>query len=148
MASRNYFAGSAPNTAPKAVISPPEISIEIDVKNFLALLSRIGKTEPKRFVQAVALEAETVMTMSQAIVPVRWGILRGTAFVRYPKQTEAAAIIEVGYGGPAAPYAVAQHERDYKHKPPGQKKYLEEPFNYRRRGFDQRIAQIMQRGFK
>ena len=43
-------------------------------------------------------------------VPVATGVLRGTGHVELPKKRSNEVIIEMGFGGPAAPYAAATHE--------------------------------------
>jgi hypothetical protein len=75
------------------------------------------------------IEAEKIMGVSKALfVPVDHGNLRSSGHVALPKMTGPFQwVVEMGYGGPAVPYAVVQHERlDYKHTV-GEAKYLEKP---------------------
>lgn len=78
--------------------------------------------------QLLTAEAHEIMAASKPLVPVDLGTLRGSGKVLPPKITGTAVTVTMGYGGPAAAYALVQHERlDYQHTS-GQAKYLEEPF--------------------
>lgn len=89
-------------------------------------------------------EAETIITASKLEVPVDTGALRGTAHVRAPVVAESVISVEAGYGGPATPYALRQHEEmDYAHTV-GNAKYLEGPYRRQLAGMDERIAARLQ----
>ena len=89
---------------------------------------------------ALSEEAERVMTASKGEVPVDTGNLRGTGHVAPPVVRARAVFVQAAYGGPAAPYALDQHERlDYRH-PVGKAHYLIDPFNAARPGMVDRIA--------
>lgn len=61
--------------------------------------------------------------------PLDFGPLRGSAYVTAPEVTESSVMVEIGYGGPAAAYAVEQHERlDFAHEV-GNAKFLENAIN-------------------
>lgn len=87
-------------------------------------------------------EAERIMTRSkEEFVPVQTGALRSTGHVGDVEVRSNEVIVEMGYGGPATPYAVAQHERlDYQHPGQGQPKYLERPTLDALNGMSSRIA--------
>lgn len=91
-----------------------------------AVLAKLST--PAKYV-AVALyqEAEEVMGKSkEAYVPVDQGTLRGTGHVQPPEIHGGRVWVELGYGGPAAPYALVQHEHlGYRHTV-GRAKYLEQ----------------------
>lgn len=76
--------------------------------------------------QAVREIGEEVMTDVQASragagVPVDTGTLRATGTVEGPDSSE---VVTLAFGGPAAPYALVQHERtDYAHDV-GESRYL------------------------
>lgn len=55
-------------------------------------------------------------------VPVDTGALRSTGRVTGPEGVRKA-VVRLSFGGPAAPYAVKQHELDYRHTI-GEKRYL------------------------
>ena len=67
-----------------------------------------------------------VMTTAKAgLVPVDQGVLRGSGYVTHPVREGDSAVVELGFGGPAADYAVVQHEEQgYAHEV-GTFKYLE-----------------------
>lgn len=72
--------------------------------------------------------ASQVLTVSQRdYVPVETGALRASGFVEPPITRGAETSVTVGFGGPAAPYAVIVHEDLTKRHPVGQAKYLELP---------------------
>lgn len=73
-------------------------------------------------------EGEEIMGRSvEEFVPVDLGALRASGHVTQPKSMGDETVVELVYGGPAAPYAVIQHERlDFDHNV-GQAKYLEIP---------------------
>ena len=73
--------------------------------------------------------AETTMTESKENwVPVDQGELRSTGIVGEPEIQGSNVSLEMGYGGPAAPYALKQHEDlDLKHGDGRRAKYLEGP---------------------
>lgn len=74
-------------------------------------LKRMG---PEAFAAMVAggyQAFEEIMTRSkEEYVPVDQGTLRSTGHVEPPTVTGMRAEITMGYGGPAAPYALAVHE--------------------------------------
>lgn len=96
--------------------------------------------------QILYLSAEQIMTESRTLVPVVTGNLRASANVQPPKISGTTVTVELGYGGPAATYALSVHENPRAGKtggvsPSGHKyaarrwsqvgqwKYLEQPFN-------------------
>lgn len=71
---------------------------------------------------------EKVKTRSQGeFVPVKDGILRGSAFVDQPTMSPTEIRGRMGYGGAAGAYAAAQHENMEYHHEVGGPKYLERP---------------------
>jgi hypothetical protein len=78
--------------------------------------------------QAIYREALKIFAVSQRLVPVQYGNLKGSGLVTSPTKVSGGYEVLIGYGGPAAPYAVYVHEitTSY-HKPPTQAKFLEQP---------------------
>ena len=68
--------------------------------------------------------AENIKTDAKEHCPWREGILAGSHVV-----VREGLRVEVGAGGPAAPYAVVQHERTDLHHEIGEAKWLENAFN-------------------
>jgi len=77
----------------------------------------------------------------QDYVPVDTGALRASGYVAPPELLPTGATIELGFGGPAAPYAVFVHEDLTKHHPVGQAKYLELPVRARLQGMPAVLAE-------
>lgn len=104
--------------------------------------------DPDEVLKAVAgtlyKEATNIMADSKEnYVPVDTGNLRSSGIVDLPKLTNNRVVVELGYGGPAAPYALAVHENPWagntggvspsgkryrRWSQVGQWKYLEIPF--------------------
>lgn len=106
-----------------------------------ARLARIA--DPVRVAAAVYQGGERIMAAAKPLVPVDTGTLRASGFVELPKIAGGSISVELGFGGPAAPYALAVHENPrsgqtggrspqgakYPHyAATGQWKYLETPF--------------------
>lgn len=94
---------------------------------------------------ALYLEAELIMTDSkQNFVPVDSGVLRNSGTVKKPVITSKDVTVVLGYGGPAASYAVVVHEY-----PPnvgqGKNKYLSRPLNKAERGLISRVTDTMRK---
>jgi len=100
-------------------------------REFERRLARLAQAAPlvRAAAKALYTEAELVMTEAKKRTPVDTGALRSSGLVEPPLLTGASVEVSFGFGGPAAPYAVVQHERlDYRHTV-GQAKFLEQPFN-------------------
>ena len=86
-------------------------------------------------------EAETIMAQSKQLVPVKTGVLRSSGHVQPPKPARNHNyIIDMGYGGPAVPYAVVQHEALHFKHTHGEAKYLEKPTLQRSKGMSARVG--------
>ncbi len=106
-----------------------------------AELARLQKEAPAAMGRALYREAEDIMARSKEIyVPVKTGALRRSGYVEEPTITSTTATVVLGFGGAAAPYAVYVHERQARHEPPTQWKYLEVPMNDALGGMAERLA--------
>lgn len=84
---------------------------------------------PASVVETLVMTSERIITASkQSYVPVDLGALRASGFVAPPIQEGSRISVEMGFGGPSAPYAVVQHEDLTLRHTVGQAKYLEIPF--------------------
>jgi len=84
------------------------------------------------------------MAESKHQVPVDTGVLRSTGHVQLPKEEAGRVSVTLGYGGPAAPYALRQHEElSYRHTV-GKAKYLSDPAEAAVAGMDRRIAKVIE----
>ena len=101
-------------------------------------------------------EATEIMAESKKLVPTVTSALKNSGFVELPAIAATKIVIEMGYGGPAAPYALAVHENPRAGKtggvspsgkpyPPkrysqsGEYKYLEKPFRAASAGMAKRL---------
>lgn len=104
-------------------------------------LQHVADTTARSLAAALTVEAEAIMGKSKEIVPVDTGALRSTGHVQPPETAGAQVTVEMGYGGPAAPYAVFVHERvELRHNPPTQAKFLEQPALEAIPGMAERVA--------
>jgi hypothetical protein len=112
-------------------------------------LKALGKKGPKAMGKALFREGEGIMGDSkEKFVPVVTGNLRASGHVNLPKITINGASVQLGYGGPAAPYALAVHENPNVGKTEtgsqvGEWKYLERPYKQRVKGMGDRVAKDM-----
>lgn len=97
-------------------------------KEMAAKVEKLMKELPQKIAQSLYKRAEFIMTRSKnEFVPVDLGTLKGTGHVSAPMIKGDNISVELAYGGPAAPYALIQHEtREFVHTV-GQWKYLETP---------------------
>lgn len=109
-------------------------------------LANLNGEAPKILARALMAEGEMIMLDSKANwVPVDTGALRSTGHVQEPVINGTKVSVTLGYGGPAVPYAVVQHERlDYNHTV-GRAKYLEGPTLQSASNMDQRLADRVKR---
>lgn len=93
--------------------------------------------------------ANNVVTAAKRIVPVDTGTLKGSGYATFPNSRGNNVIVELGFGGAAKDYAVAQHERtDYRHPEGGEAKYLEKPMMEQTSTFSHDVAVIARKAFK
>jgi hypothetical protein len=114
-----------------------------DIKDLVRLLARAGARAEPYMKAALYQEALVIFAKSQMMTPVRFGILRSTGHVDQPTRApEGGVQVIIGYGGPAAPYAMYVHEiTRYKHDSPTSSKYLEKPVLQGVNGLLNRVAE-------
>jgi hypothetical protein len=118
------------------------MSVEfVGEEKLYAAIDRLNAVMPDRLAQELYREAEEMMTLSkEKYVPVDQGILRSSGFVQQPDIQGSTASVLMGFGGPAAAYALIQHENmNYQHTT-GQAKYLITPVMERANGMAGRMA--------
>ena len=99
---------------------------------------------PIALAEAVYAEANAIMATSLRITPIDTGALRSSGHVGIPKIEGRGVLVEMGFGGAAAPYALIVHERlGVFHQPPTQAKYLEQPFLAAAQGMAERLGAKM-----
>lgn len=117
----------------------------IDLSGFEELLQKLrqlGDRAPALVGAALYREAEAVMTESKKKCPVDTGNLRDTGHVSEPENRGGHVVVTLGYGGPAAPYAIVQHEGDFQHTT-GEKKFLESAMLEAANGMEARVAEAI-----
>lgn len=111
-----------------------------DIQRLMEESNRKVIDATKRTVFEVANE---VKAEAQALVPFDEGVLSGSADVKMVETfaTKKNPTATVTFGGPAAPYALRQHEeRTWKHKGGRTWGYLSKPTKKAQRDFDKRIV--------
>ncbi len=88
-------------------------------------------------------EAEGIMTAAKQLVPVDTGNLRASGFVRFPEIGRKKVNVQLGFGGPAAAYALRVHEDLNAFHTVGTAKYLSMPFRQAKKGLPKRLAQAL-----
>jgi len=84
--------------------------------------------------------AEEIMTDAKGRAPVDLGNLKGSGTVTLPTDTPEGVVVRIGFGGPAAPYALIQHENlSFRHEV-GEAKYLENAVDSLGHLVQQRVA--------
>lgn len=115
----------------------------IGLRSLRGKLRRLGADGPKLVAAHLSQEAEGIMAASKELVPVDTGALRTTGHAKRPRFQGASVVVELGYGGPAAPYAIFVHEDLTAHHPVGSAKYLEIPYKQALPGIPNRLARAV-----
>lgn len=133
-------------------VIPPKFHVSVrGLPQTMKALKKLGDKGPKVLSGALFREGEGIMGDSkEKFVPVVTGNLKSSGHVDKPKITASGASVELGFGGPAATYALAVHENPNTGKTAtgsqvGEWKYLETPFKQHLTNMDQRLAQDMRR---
>jgi hypothetical protein len=104
------------------------------------LLGLAARAKPA-IAAALYQEGQDVLRESDPRVPVKFGVLKGSAFEEPPVWTGDTCRVTLGYGGAASAYAAAVHERLHdQHPGGGGPKYLESVINEHEAGFSERIG--------
>ena len=133
----------------------------------LAAIAKGNKLVTRAARKAIVKIANDVGRRADQLVPFDTGALRNSQTISLPSPASKKISAAIQYGGPAAPYAVVQHERlDLWHppKPPGKTKvggrqgsgpvspgmgrgpkYLEYPLNQKRATFAKDIVDAIQK---
>jgi len=102
-----------------------------------ARLKKMAQDVPKELDKALYKEALDIFRKSQRLVPVDKGFLKASGVVEGPINHE----VLIGYGGPAASYALYVHEDpNAMHKSGKTYKFLEIPFMENQKDFAERLA--------
>lgn len=117
------------------------------VEKLEAALRASGRRANALGASALYEEAELVMGDAKEQTPVDTGALRASGHVAQPTTTGDRSVVEMGFGGAAAPYAVIVHEDlSAAHAPGTNAKYLERPLLAAVRGMASRMAKRIRSG--
>ena len=89
---------------------------------------------------ALYRQGEQIMTEAKLQTPVDTGNLRASGHVQAPTRTAGQVVVQLGFGGVAAPYAVYVHENMQVHHPVGNAKFLEIPYRAKLATLDKDMA--------
>lgn len=88
-----------------------------------------GQQATTAVARALYTEANKIFMESQAQVPIDTGALRASGMVSKPYISGTTVMVEIGYGGAAAPYAAIVHEDLEANHEVGKAKFLEDPLS-------------------
>lgn len=110
-------------------MTAPGVSYQVlGIPELKATFARLGVNFNKELARALYHEGNSIMGKSKAFfTPVDRGVLRDSGHVQLPQVDRGGPLVVLGYGGPAAPYAVVQHESLHFRHTVGSAKYLETP---------------------
>lgn len=105
-----------------------DVTIQVHgLKELEARLAQLPDAARHALAAGLYQHAHRVMARSAEEVPVETGALRSTGHVEEPAISGDRVSLTLGYGGPAAPYALYVHENLQAHHHVGRAKYLEGP---------------------
>lgn len=108
------------------------MSISLDATELRDRLKRLEQSFPEALEEAVAQEMVGVYREMMPRIPKDTGALRESAYV----ERSADGNVEVGV---AQSYGIFVHERTELHHPIGEAKFLENAWNFRKPGMEERI---------
>lgn len=117
------------------------------IEKFVKNLEKIAERAQDAARAAVYLEANNIMADAVPGTPKKTGALRSSAYVTLPDEN---AQVEIGFGGPAADYAMVVHEKmfeNYTTDGTGPK-YLEITINAYKRVYERDIAALFRAAFE
>lgn len=107
----------------------------------IANMHNVLVREPEVLARAMYVEGESIITDAKNECPVRYGVLRASGHVQEPVIGDRIVTVKLGFGGPAAPYAVFVHENLEASHAVGKAKFLEDPMNRHAATMLQRIGE-------
>ncbi|MGH7826043.1 MAG: HK97 gp10 family phage protein [Candidatus Binatia bacterium] len=122
------------------------ISVRIEgVDKIMANLKKLGPDAKRAAAYALTREAEELIVEAKKETPVDTGALRNSGHVQPATIAPQRVEVVAGFGGAAAPYAIYVHERTDRKHVVGGAKFLENPFNRRLRGLEDRLVSNLKR---
>jgi len=117
-----------------------KVEAKVSPSRTIEALRRLPHVAIQSVAKAFYREGEELIAEAKEEVPVDTGALRASGFVEAPEIQGNTVTVRCGFGGPATEYAFWVHERLDVYHPVGKAKYLEDVFNRRIIGLDQRVA--------
>lgn len=129
----------------------------VDMEDVIRNLNLFGRRVEQAVAASLFQEAETVMARSKReFVPVFSGALKNSGHVQRPNISAGVVTVEMGFGGPSAPYALRIHEDmsivhpshefgGLSYSCNGGAKYLERPFVESLKGLSERLAERLRK---
>lgn len=114
-------------------------------KSVVALLHQLGDHAADDLGAELYQEGQGIVTQAQGLAPVKTGALRGSGYVAEPERVGDTVRVEMGFGGPAAPYALIVHEDLNAFHKVGEALFMAQPFRWAITGMSQRIADGLRR---
>lgn len=116
------------------------VTFSFDDNGMAAGLSGLPAKMLKTGAAALFLQGNLTMTAAKRDTPVDTGALRGSGHVDAPQMSADSATVQLGFGGPSAPYAVYVHENLSARHPSGKAKFLEGAMQVRAAKFASEMA--------
>lgn len=91
----------------------------------IAAMKRIDQRVDRAIGAGLFVAGNIIMTDAKERVPVDTGSLRASGYVTLPRKEAGDIVVEAGFGGPSAEYAVPVHERTEVRHEVGEAKYFE-----------------------
>lgn len=114
-------------------------------KGVRELLWQLGDHAADDLGAELFMEAGGIISQGQGLTPVKTGALRGSGYVAEPERVGDTVRVEMGFGGPAAPYALIVHEDLNAFHKVGEALFMAQPFRWAITGMSQRIADGLRR---
>jgi hypothetical protein len=118
----------------------------VTIAEFSTVLQRLADETPQLVAGAMFEEAEAIITDAKRRTPVDTGALRNSGFVEAPNVSGREIEVRLGFGGPAAPYALFVHETLRATHHNGEAKFLENAMTEARADIAQRMVERVRRG--
>jgi hypothetical protein len=122
---------------------PPAITVTVDARSAQIALGRLSAAQRQRARQWLWEKGEEILTAAKEHCPVDLGNLRASG---HTQREQNGDTVVIGFGGPAAPYALVQHERLDYHHTVGKAKYLEDEFRRLMANASAELAAVLRTG--
>lgn len=113
------------------------------ITNVMRRLKEVAAAHPEAVGAGLFSVGNEIMAVAKDRCPVDQGVLRASGYVEARDTSDGTVVVELGFGGAAASYAVKQHEDlTLRHPGGGQAKFLESAIDDARAGMAARVAAV------